>query len=149
MAGFRRRKPRRTAAGIQLLRKARKKAGPAGPVLLGRQRSLYVEAEVDHVAVLDDVLLALAAQQSLFLCRRDAAAADHVVEIDRFGADEAALDVGVDLAGGLGSLGALFDGPGAALVLTVGQEGDETQQVIAALDETCLLYTSPSPRDTR
>ena len=42
----------------------------------------------------------------------------------------------MDLAGGLGSLGALFDGPGAALVLTVGQEGDETQQVIAALDET-------------
>ena len=76
---------------------------------------LHVKAEVDHVAVLDDVLLALAAQQSLFLCRRDAAAADHVVEIDRFGADEAALDVGVNFARGLRGLGAVFDGPGAAL----------------------------------
>ena len=41
----------------------------------------------------------------------------------------------MDLAGGLGSLGALFDGPGAALVLAVGQEGDQAQQVIAALDQ--------------
>ena len=96
---------------------------------------LHVEAEVDHVAVLDDVLLALAAQQALFLRRRDAAAADHVVEIDRFGADEAALDVGVDLARGLRSLGAVFDGPGAALVLAVGQEGDEAEQRVGALDE--------------
>ena len=96
---------------------------------------LHVEAEVDHVAVLDDVLLALAAQQALFLRRRDAAAADHVVEIDRFGADEAALDVGVDLARGLRSLGAVLDGPGAALVLAVGQERDEAEQRVGALDE--------------
>ena len=96
---------------------------------------LHVEAEIDHVAILDDVLLALAAQQSLFLCRRDAAAADHVVEIDRFGADEAALDVGVDLARGLRGLGAVFDGPGAALVLAVGQERDEAEQRVGALDQ--------------
>ena len=41
----------------------------------------------------------------------------------------------MDLTGSLGSLGALADGPGTALVLAVGQEGDQAQQVIAALDQ--------------
>ena len=93
-----------------------------------------VEPEVDHVAVLDHILLALAAQQALFLGGVDAAAADHVVVGDDLGPDEAPLDVGVDLSGGLRSLGALADGPGPALVLAVGQEGDQAQQIIAALD---------------
>ena len=41
----------------------------------------------------------------------------------------------MDLAGGLGGLGALLDGPGPALVLAVGQEGDQAQQSVGALDE--------------
>ena len=39
------------------------------------------------------------------------------------------------LARGLGSLGALFDGPGAALVRPAGEEGDEAEQRVGALDE--------------
>ena len=96
---------------------------------------LHVEAEVDHIAVLNDVLLALAAEKALLLRGGNAAAADHIVEIDRLGTDKAALDVGVDLAGGLRRLGAVFDRPGAALVLAVGEEGDETEQGVRALDE--------------
>ena len=41
----------------------------------------------------------------------------------------------MDLACGLGGLGALFDGPGAALVLAVGQEGNQAQKVVGALDQ--------------
>ena len=41
----------------------------------------------------------------------------------------------MDLPGGLRRLGALLDRPCAALVLAVGQEGDESQQVVAALDQ--------------
>ena len=41
----------------------------------------------------------------------------------------------MDLTGGLRGLGALLDGPGPALVLTGGEEGDEAQQGIAGLDE--------------
>lgn len=42
---------------------------------------------------------------------------DHLTEIDGLGADEAALDFAVDLAGGPRGCGALADGPSAALVL--------------------------------
>ena len=83
-----------------------------------------IEAEVDHVAVLHHIVLALAAQQPLLLGGGHGAAGDHLGEVDGLGTDEAALDVGVDLAGGLRSLRTLDDGPRAALVLTVGEEGD-------------------------
>ena len=41
----------------------------------------------------------------------------------------------MDLAGGLGRLGALLDRPGAALVAAGGEEGDKPQKGVAALDE--------------
>ena len=41
----------------------------------------------------------------------------------------------MDLSGSLGGLGALFNGPGTALVLAIGEEGDEAQEIIAALDQ--------------
>ena len=41
----------------------------------------------------------------------------------------------MDLARGLRGLGAVFDGPGAALVLAVGEEGDEAEQRVGALDQ--------------
>ena len=85
-----------------------------------------VEQELDHVAVLHDVLLALGALQALGL---DSGVIEvvgfQVAVADDAGADEAALEIAVDLTGGLRSLGALADGPGTALLLAVGQEGDE------------------------
>ena len=70
--------------------------------VVGRQRSASdIEAEIDHVAVLDDIVLALAAEQSLFPGGGHAAALDHVVIGDNLRPDEAPLDVRVDLAGGL------------------------------------------------
>ena len=41
----------------------------------------------------------------------------------------------MNLTGGLGGFGAALDGPGTALLLAVGQEGDEAQQGIAGGDE--------------
>src|SRR5690606_12891757 len=58
-----------------------------------------VELEHQHVAVLDDVFLALVARLACFLRRRLAAELHVVVEGDRLGADEAALEGGVDDAG--------------------------------------------------
>ena len=63
---------------------------------------LDVEAEVDHVAVLDHVLLALGAQLAGLLGPLLALAGDEVVVGDDLGADEAALEVGVDDPGRLG-----------------------------------------------
>lgn len=79
-----------------------------GPQALRGFLISYVEAEIDHVAVLDHILLALGPQQPLLLGGGHAAAGDHLVKVDGLCPDEAPLDVGVDLSGGLGSLGALL-----------------------------------------
>ena len=50
-------------------------------------------AEVDNVAVLDDVFLAFEADLAVFAARRHRAARDERVVGDHLGADEAALDV--------------------------------------------------------
>ena len=70
--------------------------------------SLDVEQELDDVAVVHHVLLALGALQALGLHRRVVKAAlGQGVVGDDLGPDEAPLKVGVDLARGLGCLGAL------------------------------------------
>ena len=55
-----------------------------------------VEAEVADVAVLDDVVAALQAHPALLLCPLLAAEPDEIVVGDDLGADEAALEIGVD-----------------------------------------------------
>src|SRR5690349_20536143 len=61
---------------------------------------LHVEQDIDHVAILDDVLLALSPQQSVLLRLRFGAARHQVFELDDFRADKAALQVAMDLARG-------------------------------------------------
>src|SRR5687768_9930128 len=71
-----------------------------------------------HVAVGDDVFLALEPQLADVARAGLAAALDVVVERDGLGADEAALEVRMDHAGGLGGARAFRHGPGARLLLT-------------------------------
>src|SRR5947208_16535080 len=99
------------------------------------RRSSDREPEVDDVAVPHDVLLALEAQLPRLAALRLAPVADELVERHHLGADEAALDVAVDLAGGLERRRAAADRPGAALVLARGEEADEVEQVVARADE--------------
>ena len=87
-----------------------------------------VEKEVDNVAVLHDILLTLRTDQPLGLGIGHGTAILQILKGNHLGADKAALKVGVDFTGGLRGLGALFDGPGAALILAVGQERDKAQQ---------------------
>ena len=100
---------------------------------------LDVELELDDVAVLDDVLLPLLAvlAEGLEVGHRGLAAAVllEVVEGAELGLDEAALEVGVDGAGGLGREGAVVDVPGADLLLAGGEEVDEVELLVAALDD--------------
>src|SRR3569833_3317988 len=95
---------------------------------------LDVEAEVDHVTVLHDVVLAfqppLAGLFGLLL----AATGDEVVIRDDLGADEAALEIGVDHAGGLRRGGADRDGPGAHLFFAGGKIGLQPEQRVAGAD---------------
>ena len=54
---------------------------------------LYVEAEQNNVAVCNDIVLAFAADESLFLCGSHASLLDQIIKGDDLGADEAALKV--------------------------------------------------------
>src|SRR5439155_10526792 len=87
------------------------------------------------VAVLHDVLLALEAELARFAAFRLAAVPDEVVEGDHLGADEAALDVAVDLAGRLERRRAAADRPGPALVLARSEEAHEVEEMVARTDE--------------
>jgi hypothetical protein len=59
-----------------------------------------VELEVDHVAVADDVFLALEGELRVGAAGGLGAELDEVFPPDDFGLDEAALEVGVDGVGG-------------------------------------------------
>src|SRR5690606_23530805 len=111
--------------------------GPPGPHVTppSGARGSDVEEEVHDVAVLHDVLLALHPQLPLGARVGDAARLHQVLVAHHLGADEAALEVGVDLAGRLRRLGAALDGPGAHLLLAGREEGDEPQRVVAGADE--------------
>ena len=73
----------------------------------------HIEQKVQHIPVLDDVVLAFGAHLAGFLGALFALVLDEVVEGDGLGADEAAFEVGVDDAGGFGGGVAFVDGPGA------------------------------------
>ena len=100
-----------------------KARGAAAPSSSRTARGLHVEPEQDDIAVLDDVFLAFGTDQPLLPGGGHGAAGHEIVVSDHFRADKAALKVGVDLAGGLGCLSPLGDGPGPALVLAGGQVG--------------------------
>src|SRR5689334_9872374 len=101
-----------------------------------RPRSaLHGKPKVDDVAVAHDVVLALEAELPRLAALRLAAEADEVLVRDHLGADEAALDVAVDLAGGLERRGPAADGPCAALVLARGEKADEVEERVARADE--------------
>src|SRR2546422_4331970 len=107
----------------------------------GEKARLYREAEVDDVAVLDDVVLALEPQLPRLAALGLAPEAHELVVGDHLGADEAALDVAVDLARRLEGRRAAADRPGPALVLAGGEEADQVEERVAGADEAgaCAL----------
>ena len=96
---------------------------------------LNVEQEIDDVAVCHDVLFSFAAKKTLRLRVGKRAARLEIVEGDDLGADKAALKIGVDFACRLGRFGAVFDGLGAALIGASREEGNKTQQTVAARNQ--------------
>src|SRR5690606_18093914 len=66
---------------------------------------LHVEADLEDVAVLDLVVLALDAQSAEVARLGPAADLEQLVPVDDLGPDEAPLHVGVDAPGALGGLG--------------------------------------------
>src|SRR3954471_25011430 len=94
----------------------------AGPPRGWHSDGSDAEAELDHVAVLDDVVLALQAHLAQLTGLRPGADVEQLVPLDHLGPDEPALEVGVDAPGALRRGRALEEGPGAGLLLARGQE---------------------------
>src|SRR5262245_26275694 len=93
------------------------------------------KTEMHHVTVGDNILLTFQAQFADVARAGLAAALEVVVIGDRFGADEAALEVRMDHACRLRGARALGDGPGARLLRADGEERHEVQQVVADADQ--------------
>src|SRR5690606_18447026 len=96
---------------------------------------LHVEAELHHVAVLHDVLLALHAGLALGARLGDGTAFDEVVERDDLGLDEALLEVRVDDPRRLGRLRTLGNRPGARLLRARREVGLQAERVEADAGE--------------
>src|SRR5881397_2267034 len=96
---------------------------------------LDVEAKQQDVPVLDHVVPPLRAHQTQLARRLVGPGPHELLERDGFGPDEAALEVGVDLArrfeGGL----AAVHRPGAHFVVAHGEERLQPEQVIARVDQ--------------
>src|SRR5262249_27870054 len=99
-----------------------------------RPRCLDIEPVMHDIAVVDNVLPAFEPHPSGFLRPVLPAVPDVIVERDHLGADEAALEVGVDDARGLRRRGADAYRPRADLLLACGEERLESEEREAGMD---------------
>ncbi len=83
---------------------------------VGTRRVLDVEAELQHVAVLDDVFLALDPELAGLAGLGFGAQGNQVLEGDGLGGDEAALKIAVDDASRGRGFVTGTDGPGAGFL---------------------------------
>src|ERR1700733_9744042 len=96
---------------------------------------LVVEPEMHHVAVGDDVFLAFQTQLSS-VARAGLATERHVIGVsNRFGANEALLEIRMNDAGGRRRLGAAMDCPGTRLLRPDREISDEVEQLVAGADQ--------------
>src|SRR5688500_15206160 len=100
-----------------------------------RQRALDVEAEVEDVSILNDVFFAFLPHLPGFLCGLFTAKCDKAVIIDGFSPNKATLEVAMDGARRFRSLGIAVNRPGASLLRTDREEGDQVQQLVAGADD--------------
>ena len=96
---------------------------------------LDIELEEDHVAVGDEVLLALLPDVAAFAGAGPAADADELVPGNGLRFDEAAREVAVDDRRRLRRGVAGVDGPGAGFLFAGGEVGTQAEQVVDRADE--------------
>src|SRR3981189_2602492 len=96
---------------------------------------LDIEFEEEDVTVFDDVFFAFGAEEASFFDGLFAAVLEEVGGGVAVGLDETFFEVGVDDAGGSGGFGAAADGPGADLLHSGGEVGDEVEEAVGGVDE--------------
>src|SRR5438067_768189 len=94
-----------------------------------------IESEQNHVAVLHDVFLPLTAHLPRRARRLLAAAGDVIIVRNGLGADEAALEVGVNLPRRLGRSRAAMNRPGARFLRAGGEERLQIEQLVRGANE--------------
>src|SRR6266446_5570382 len=94
-----------------------------------------IEPKVHHIPVSNDVILSLQPQLPRFFRALLAFAGDVVRIGNDFGADEAALEVGVDRPRGLRRRGADGYSPGAHFLRSGGEEGLQAEQRVPGTDQ--------------
>ncbi len=112
-----------------------KRKEDAGKMPATQKTESDIEAEVDDVAVADDVFLSFKTDFARGAGGLFGAEGLEFVEGDGFGLNEAAFYVGVDFSCGVEGDSALMDGPGAKLAGDDGEKADEAQSRIAAMGE--------------
>src|SRR5262249_50297695 len=131
-----RRRSRRDAATSRLASTSPSRSSQGMPRRYRRRAAVSdVEADLHHVAVLDDVLLALDPQLADLLGLHPRAELQELVPADDLGADEAPFEVAVDHAGALRRLVAGSEGPGPRLLLTRGEEGPQPEELAGGAQE--------------
>src|SRR5256885_16711488 len=108
-------------------------------------RALDVEAEVDHVAVAHDVILALEAELARFLRTLLATVRHEVIVRRNFGADETALKIAVDHAGGLWRRGAGGNRPSAHFLRPGGEIGLQAKKLVGSAGDAVQARLGPAP----
>src|SRR5689334_10271415 len=94
------------------------------------------KAEMNDIAVTDNVILSLQTKLAGLLAFGFASQSDEVFIGDHFGTDEAALDVAVNFSRRFARRRALCDGPGAHLVFACGKKADQIQKPVRSLNES-------------
>src|SRR5207248_10113620 len=115
---------------------ASKKATPPARLAARRVRCacLHGSADVQDVAVADDVLLAFEAHLAARARLRFRSSGHELLVMDHLGADESAFEIGMDLPGGARCAVPAMDRPGAHLVFANGEEGRELEQMVRGAD---------------
>src|SRR5262249_37075714 len=113
------------------------RAGQRGRAAQGfvLNRALNVEADVQDIAVADDVRLALERLHPAACSLGVRARVDEVAPADHLAADEPARDVGVDRPGGVERGLPVAERPGARLLLARGEERDQVERVAEPADD--------------
>src|ERR1017187_744229 len=103
---------------------------PISPTPTMPRVRLDIEAEVDDVAVLDDVVPPLQPLATLLADGEIRPGRDQLLGPDHLSADEATGKVGVDDAGGLQGGAAALQRPGAHLLLPGREEGEQVEEPV-------------------
>src|SRR4051794_21831592 len=92
--------------------------------------------EIDHVAVLNDVVLPLEAQLGVIAARGEGAPRQQVLVANPLRPDEPARDIAVDFPRREHGGRVAWNGPGAVLVLADGEKRDVAEKIVAGANHS-------------